>query len=405
MIKIDCIGAGAGGLYFAILSKIANPSLKIRVFEKNDINQFPGWGVVLDEDIRDHLIKSDIISANKIFDYLYYWDSINVRYKKYKITSSGYNFACISRKKLIEILRDRAIGLGVELIFNKTISNANESGADLVVISDGVSSSNRDKYKDVFKPVIQYGKNYYIWYGTKKKFADFTFDVQETDNGWIWMQAYQYSNNYSTFIAECDKNIYDYYNFDNRSLQEITNILNEVYKNVLDGYTLETLPKSQKLWRKFVYVECTQWHNGHMVLIGDAAHTAHYSVGSGTKLALLDAICLAKYMFGNTSSVKNSLNGYQEERKMEVEAIQKIAKNSNCWFENLSDFSQLTPQQFCTALLIRTQFKENERIEKEVLDSLLNSGTLAFANKGGATSSSIGDKKFSPLSLLVELEV
>ena len=305
-MKIACIGGGPGGLYFAISMKLKNPEIDVDVIERNRANDTFGWGVVLSDETLDNLEKNDSVSAKEIRSNFAYWDDIALFYKDKKLKSSGHGFCGIGRKTLLIILQKRAKELGVNIKFEAEVDDASEysNDYDVVVASDGLNSKTRLKFKEIFKADIDERKCPFIWLGTNQKFDDaFTFIFEKTKHGWIWAHAYQFDANTATFIVECSQKTFDAFEFSHLSQQESIKICQKIFSEYLDGNNLMTNANHIRgsAWIKFPRVLCENWSYKNIVLLGDAAATAHFSIGSGTKLALESAISLANNLFEKKS--------------------------------------------------------------------------------------------------------
>jgi anthraniloyl-CoA monooxygenase len=385
MMKIDCVGAGPGSLYFAILAKLRSPQCRVRIFERNPANRFPGWGVVLDHDIRATLSSADPQSAAAIDAHLHRWDTIDVLYQGRRTSSSGYAFGCISRRQLLSILRSRCLSLGVELHDARPMEDPEELDADLIVAGDGIRSLFRERLAPFLSPRHETGRNYYMWCGTPHRFAHFTFAFYPSPKGWFWAQAYQYDERGSTFIAECDERAYQAFGLEQASADDTRALLHDVFGELLAGATLDTGASTTRVeWRRFQHIRCERWYWRNLVLLGDAAHTTHFSLGSGTKLALEDAIALASHLFTGPGPLEEKLEAYQLECKSRVEAVQKLADRSNRWFEHLDQFGVLDARRFACALLMRTHFT-GEIPSPERIDRMLALAGNSSSGAVGAT--------------------
>ena len=300
-MKIACIGGGPAGLYFAISMKLRDPSHEIEVFERNAPGVTFGWGVVFSDQTVENLTANDPKSAKIIADEFAHWDDIDVHIHGETITSSGHGFIGIGRKRLLEILQDRARELGVVLHFRAECDPADAKWRDydLVIASDGANSRFRDAHADAFGVDIDVRKNKFVWLGTEKVFDAFTFAFEETEHGWIWAHAYHFAPDCSTFIVECDKQTWRNFGFDKMDLAEAIATCERLFAKYLDGHKLmsnATHLRGSAAWLNFRRIKCERWSTGNLILLGDAAHTAHFSIGSGTKLALEDAIKLAEVL-------------------------------------------------------------------------------------------------------------
>jgi len=402
-MKIACIGGGPGGLYFAISMKLKKPEADISVIERNKAADTFGWGVVLSDETLDNLNNNDSISAEKIRSNFAYRDDIAVIYKDKKLKSSGHGFCGIGRKKLLIILQDRARELGVNLKFEAEVGNISEykNNYDIVIASDGLNSKTRNEYKDIFKADVDTRKCPFIWLGTNQKFDDaFTFIFEKTEYGWIWAHAYQFDSNTATFIVECSQSTFDKFGFSNLSQQESIDICQNIFSKYLDGNSLMTNANHIRgsAWIKFPRVLCEKWSHENIVLLGDAAATAHFSIGSGTKLALESAISLANNLF-KEKNYSEAFKKYEEERKLEVLRLQSAARNSVEWFEDVERYLDLDPIQLKYSLLTRSQRISHENLRER--DPIwLNGAEKWFQSQNNFRSNkNIRAPMFAPLKL------
>ena len=402
-MKIACIGGGPGGLYFAISMKLKNPEIDIDVIERNRANDTFGWGVVLSDETLDNLEKNDSVSAKEIRSNFAYWDDIALFYKDKKLKSSGHGFCGIGRKTLLIILQKRAKELGVNIKFEAEVDDASEysNDYDIVVASDGLNSKTRLKFKEIFKANIDERKCPFIWLGTNQKFDDaFTFIFEKTKHGWIWAHAYQFDDNTATFIVECSQKTFDAFGFSNLSQQESIKICQKIFSEYLDGNNLMTNANHIRgsAWIKFPRVLCENWSYKNIVLLGDAAATAHFSIGSGTKLALESAISLANNLF-EEKSYYEAFKKYEEERKLEVLRLQSAARNSVEWFEDVERYLDLDPIQLKYSLLTRSQRISHENL-RERDPNWLNEAEKWFQSQNSLKSNKIvRAPMFAPLKI------
>ncbi|MDJ0972543.1 MAG: bifunctional salicylyl-CoA 5-hydroxylase/oxidoreductase, partial [Kiloniellales bacterium] len=353
------------GLYFAISAKLRDPAADIVVVERNRPHDTFGWGVVLSDETLDNLAANDPASAEVIRRHFAYWDDIAVHYRGSRTVSSGHGFCGIGRRKLLNILQDRAQELGIELRFETEIaSTADFADADLIVASDGLNSKIRSEHAEVFKPDVDVRACKYIWLGTHQKFDDaFTFIFEETEHGWIWVHAYQFDDDTATFIVECAEDTWRNFGFDRMSQEETIALCEEIFADYLGGHELMSNAKHLRgsAWLNFPRVLCEKWSHGKIVLMGDAAATAHFSVGSGTKLALESAIALADYL-QSEPDMPAAFARYEDERRTEVLRLQSAARNSTEWFEQVERYLHLDPLQFTYSLLTRSQRISHENL-------------------------------------------
>ena len=355
-MRVACIGGGPAGLYFAISLKLRQPDADITVFERNKADDTFGWGVVLSDETLDNLNDNDPVSAHAIREHFAYWDDIAVSYRGTKTTSTGHGFCGIGRKKLLLLLQDRARALGVQLSFQTDVGSATDYAKDydLVIAADGLNSRTRTELGEQFKPDIDQRACQFVWLGTHQKFDDaFSFIFEETDKGWLWAHAYQFDDDTATFIVETDQDTFDAYGFGEMSQQDSIDICQEIFANHLGGHALMTNANHIRgsAWIRFPRVLCETWSHQNIVLMGDASATAHFSIGSGTKLALESAIALAEYV--DTKPLDEAFRLYQEDRRLEVLRLQSAARNSLEWFEDVQRYLDLDPVQFNYSLLTR----------------------------------------------------
>ena len=374
--RILCIGGGPAGLYFALLMKARQPALEITVIERNRPFDTFGWGVVLSDQTLGNLAAADAESAQLIGDAFHHWDDIQVFFKGGHVRSGGHGFCGIGRKRLLNILQDRCLALGVELIFETDAADdqvlAAQYNADLVIASDGLNSRIRQRYAEVFQPDIDLRQCRFVWLGTHQRFDAFTFAFEETEHGWFQAHAYQFDDDTSTFIIETPEAVWKAHGLDQMEQPEAIAFCEKLFGKYLGGHPLisnATHLRGSANWIRFPRVVCGHWThrvevNGRtvpVVLMGDAAHTAHFSIGSGTKLALEDAIDLTNE-FARGGSIDEVLVGYEARRSVEVLKIQNAARNSTEWFENVHRYSGMPVEQFAYSMLTRSQRISHENL-------------------------------------------
>jgi anthraniloyl-CoA monooxygenase len=366
-MRAVCLGGGPGGLYFAISLKRRDPSADVTVVERNKPNDTFGWGVVLSDDTLANLEKNDPDSAAQIRNNFVYWDDIAVHYRGKVVRSGGHGFSGIGRMKLLNILQDRARALGVKLEFETEAQDVSAyADYDLIVAADGVNSRVRAAHADVFKPDIDVRACKYIWLGTHQKFDDaFTFIFEETEHGWIWVHAYQFDADTATFIVECSEETWRKAGFDAMSIDETIAACEKIFARNLGGHKLMSNARHLRgsAWLNFSRVLCEKWSHDNIVLLGDAAATAHFSVGSGSKLALESAIALADYLHSE-KTMEAAFHRYEDERRLEVLRLQSAARNSTKWFEDVERYLKLDPVQFNYSLLTRSQRISHENLRE-----------------------------------------
>lgn len=372
-MKIVCLGGGPAGLYFALLMKRANPEHDITVVERNRPYDTFGWGVVFSDQTLGNLQAADPVTASRILDSFNHWDDIEVNIRGHRIVSSGHGFCGIGRKRLLNILQDRCEELGVKLVFETEVTNDEDyAHADLVIASDGLNSRIRGKYAQTFRPDIDMRDCRFVWLGTHKLFEAFTFAFEETEHGWFQAHAYRFDDEASTFIVEVPEAVWLKAGIDRMEKEESIAYCEKLFAKYLDGHRLISNTahlRGSAQWIQFPRVVCQNWvHYGGpagktpIVLMGDAAHTAHFSIGSGTKLALEDAIELTRSIAKHPHDLRAALTDYEAVRSVEVLRIQNAARNSTEWFENVKRYVNLPPEQFAYSLLTRSQRISHENL-------------------------------------------
>ena len=351
-MKINIIGGGPAGLYFAILMKKVNPTYEIRIYERNGPNDTFGWGVVFSGKTLANLRAADKESHAEITREFEAWDNVDVIHRDTKVSIHGNSFSGIARLQLLKILQQRAEQLGVEIEFHTEIQDIESlrNDCDLLVGADGVNSTVRLRYASQFEPELDIRTNRYVWYGTNQLFHGLTLTFRENDAGVFAAHSYKFNRTTSTFIVECDPQTWDKAGFAQSSDEDARAYLGEVFSKDLGEHRL--LSNNSK-WINFVLVKNKRWSFENVALIGDALHTAHFSIGSGTKLAMEDAIALAE-CFQEARDVREALAEFAAKRRPVIEDYQAAAFESMIWFENARRYMHLTPLELALKLMMRS---------------------------------------------------
>jgi anthraniloyl-CoA monooxygenase len=367
-VRIICIGGGPAGLYLALLMKRIDPQHDVTVIERNRPYDTFGWGVVFSDQTLGNLQSADPQTHDEILNAFCHWDDIDVHFKGRTITSGGHGFSGIGRKRLLNILQQRCEQLGVRLVFETEIADETAcDDCDLIVASDGLNSAIRSKHESVFRPEIERRRCRYIWLGTHRLFDAFTFAFEQTEWGWFQAHAYKFDDETSTFIVETPESVWRAAGIDRMSMEASVAFCERLFARYLAGHRLMTNARHLRgsAWINFQRIVNQTWicdsARTPIVLLGDAAHTAHFSVGSGTKLALEDAIALARALQEQTDLLA-ALRTYEAERTIEVLKIQNAARNSTEWFENVERYTRLEAEQFAYSLLTRSQRISHENL-------------------------------------------
>jgi anthraniloyl-CoA monooxygenase len=351
-MKIVCVGGGPAGLYFAISMRLRHQEHDIIVLERNPPGVTYGWGVVFWEDLLDNLYHNSPEIARQIRDSSVCWNDQEVHVRgKQTAYLGGYGFS-MSRERLLGILAKDAIDLGTDVHFEREVEDLSEfADADLIVACDGANSRLRQLYANQFQTNAEVGRNKYIWLGTHKVFNAFTFAFEKTDAGWIWFHAYHFNTDTSTCIVECSQETWEGLGFDELGPDESIALLEKIFESYLDGYSLinQMSHLVRMPWLNFRSITNENWYQENVVLIGDAAHTTHFTIGSGTRLAIEDAIGLAKNLY-EYEDLQTALKAYEEERRTVMFTLQSEARNSSQWFENIERYIGQETVQFAYAL-------------------------------------------------------
>ena len=401
-MKIACLGGGPAGLYSAISIKLRDPAHDVTVFERNRPDDTFGWGVVFSNETFDNIATNDPASAQAIREHFAYWDDIAVHYRGQRIVSTGHGFSGIARKTLLLLLQERARELGARLSFQTEIASAGELAKefDLVIAADGLNSRTRNEFAHAFRPAIETRKNKFVWLGTRQKFDDaFTFIFEETEHGWVWAHAYQFDADTATVIVECSESVWRKFGFAAMSQDESCRTCERIFAKYLGGHRLMSNAAHLRgsAWLNFPRVLCETWSHDNLVLMGDAAATAHFSVGSGTKLAMESAISMAEYLASEPTQ-EAAFAKYEDARRTEVLRLQSAARNSLEWFEDVERYLHLDPVQFNYSLLTRSQriSHENLRLRDR---NWLEGAEAWFQRLAGAGDNTIRRPMFAPFRL------
>ncbi|HEX6313454.1 MAG TPA: bifunctional salicylyl-CoA 5-hydroxylase/oxidoreductase [Gemmatimonadaceae bacterium] len=378
-MRVLVVGGGPGGLYAALLIKRRDPRAHVAVIDRNRPDDTFGWGVVLSDLTVANLRAADPESAAPISSVLHHWDDIEVHFAGQVIRSGGHGFSGIGRHQMLAILQERCRQLGVQLEHEREINASDiesivqRDDVDIVIAADGINSGIRKEFGSTYRPDVDLRLCRYVWLGTPRRFDAFTFAFRETGSGWFQAHAYQFASDTSTFIVETPQDVWEREGLDAMSTEESIAYCERLFDFVLEGAPLRTNAshlRGSAQWARFPRVTCADWvhwvdDGGRpvpVILLGDAAHTAHFSIGSGTKLALEDAIALDMHLAANADDLPAAIASYQAERSVEVLKLQNAARNSTEWFEHVSRYAHLAPQQFAYSLLTRSQRISHENL-------------------------------------------
>ena len=361
-MRITVVGGGPAGLYFAILMKKADPRHDIVIFERDGAGDTFGWGIVFSDQTFSYLRDSDEPSFQEIIDRCETWDNVDVVHRDQKVSIRGNRFSGIARIAFLDILRRRAAALGVDVRFNTNVAHPRDlPGCDVLVGADGANSQVRRTFAERFRPTVEQARNKYIWLGTPRLFHGLTLTFRRTEWGAFAAHSYKFSPSLSTFIVECGEETWRNAGFDTLSPERTGERLESIFAPDLDGEPL--LTNNFVKWLNFLLVKNERWHHDAVVLLGDALHTAHFSIGSGTKLALEDAIALAA-AFAGERAVPDALAAFERTRKPIVDGYQEAALESLHWFERMDEGLAHDPLDLAYRLMMRSGRLDHEKLRR-----------------------------------------
>jgi anthraniloyl-CoA monooxygenase len=360
-VKITIVGGGPAGLYFGLLVKKLDPRHEVTVCERNSKDATFGWGVVFSDQTLSYLERPDEETYRSIDALLERWDNVDIVHRGKKVTIRGNRFSGLARIDLLHVLQRRCADLGVDLRFETPVDRLEDlPPADLLVGADGIRSAVRERFAADFEPSFLTHHNRYVWYGTPRLFHGLTLTFRENRDGLYIGHSYKFSKTMSTFIVECDPASWAQAGFGEKTEEESRRYLEEVFADDLHG---QPLLSNASRWLNFVTVRNARWHTGNVVLLGDALHTAHFSIGSGTKLALEDAIALAD-AFAENGEVEASLAAFETARRPGIERYQDAALRSLAWFETAREDLGLDPLPFAYKAMTRSDKVDHENLKK-----------------------------------------
>jgi anthraniloyl-CoA monooxygenase len=350
--KINIVGGGPAGLYFAILMREYYPESQITIYERNSVDDLEGWGIVIIQGTVRLLEKCDPDSYQEIVDQCKRWSDVVVWHNGEQMRVRGKEYISTSRNLLVAALRKRCATLGIEILYDQEISDISEiAECDLLVGADGASSAVRDARKESFGTKIDLRKHWFVWLGTRRIFDTITHISRSTPTGGFTAECYQYSDGHSSFIPNCSDKTWRASGFDEMSMEEAIQFLSEVFKEELDGQPL--LMNEGSHWRQFPHITNENWSHDNILLLGDALRTAHFSIGSGTRLAIEDAIVAAQALSRN-ETVTAAFEEFEKRRRPLMERLQGIAFESMLWFESIDERIDLEIVPFTYEIMTRT---------------------------------------------------
>jgi anthraniloyl-CoA monooxygenase len=368
-MRIICIGAGPAGLYFAISAKRRDPGHDITVIEREPEGATYGWGVVYWDNLLDMLYSNDMESGRRIRSASRLWQEQDIRLGAGVAYLAGYGYS-VTRAALIEILTERARQLGVSVLHDQPTDDlAAFSEADVIVGADGANSTVRGVHHQDFGTNLALGDNRYIWLGTSKVFDRFTFAFEQTPAGWLWFHAYPSSGNTSTCIVECSADTWRGHGFDHHGTEHSASVLEKVFERHLGGQPLISHHKPAR-WQRFLSVANDTWQHNNLVLLGDAAHTTHFTIGSGTRLAMIDAVTLAQSIYESPANPHAALKQYDRRRRPTLTPTQASAKASMQWFEHIDHYLDREAVEFAYSMSGRQGEQPPWRYQKHLANQI-----------------------------------
>src|SRR5215469_2516863 len=353
-LKISVVGGGPGGLYFALLTKKARPDWQIEVYEQNSADDTFGFGVVFSDETLEEFLSRDAESYAAIKDVFAYWDDIIIRYRGNTIRCGGNGFAGCSRLALLKILQQRCEEVGVAVHYKTTIDSLDTlSDSDVIVGADGINSRIRETYKEHFRPSLELKTNKFTWLGSTRPLDGFTFFFKQTQHGLICAHTYQYEPGRSTWVIEMSPEAWAGLGFNELVEEESARRLESIFADELEGHPLIT---NRSLWRNFPRIFCERWWHKNIVLLGDAMASAHFSIGSGTKLAMESAIALSDALVAHADEpAEAAFRAYDKARRTEIQITQHNADVSLAWFEHMERSNDMKPMQFAMVVMCRAK--------------------------------------------------
>jgi 2-polyprenyl-6-methoxyphenol hydroxylase-like FAD-dependent oxidoreductase len=361
-MKIAVLGGGPAGLYFSYLWKARHPTADVHVFEQNPSGATFGFGVVFSDRAWEFLRADDPDTADTLMAHMEAWSDITINHAGASIRLDGIGFSAIGRLQLLQLLQSRAAGVGVELSYETAVAAVDQlAGYDLIVAADGLNSLVRRSFEGDFKTSISYLDNKFTWYGTRQRFDTLSQTFVATDKGHFTAHHYRYAADMSTFIVECDRATWERYDFARMPADETRRVCESVFATVLDG---QQLISNKSAWRSFPWLWNDRWSFGNMVLVGDALHTAHFSIGSGTRLAVEDVVALVKALEAEPADLGRALRRYETVRRPVVEKLVTAARASAAWYEDFAVHMAMPPLDFAMSYLTRSGRIDRDRLAK-----------------------------------------